>query len=207
MSRVPDLDPGQEASLVQRLRAGEDDAYRALLELYGGSLLRAARRLLRDEDEAADALQEAFLSAFRSIDKFQENSRLSTWLYKIVVNHSLMRLRSRRAKGVESLDDLLPQFDETGHHLVPPSPWRTESDSPRDAAQRSEEEAIVRAAIDRLPDPYRTVVVLRDLEGLETAEVADLLQINANTAKVRLHRARQALRTLLDPVFGVEVVT
>lgn len=186
-----------EAPLRARLQAGEPAAFEELVNANAGRMLAVARRLLRDEEEALDAVQEALLQAFLGLDRFQGGSRLSTWLHRIVVNASLMRLRSRRRRREEPIEDLLPQFAEDGHRLDVQGPW------PEDAHTRLETlelRGAVREAIDRLPEKHRTVLLLRDIEGLANDEVASLLGIRPEAAKMRLHRARQALVTLLDPV-------
>ncbi len=160
-------------------------------------MLAVARRLLRDEDDARDAVQEAFLAAFRSISQFEGSARLSTWLHRIVVNAALMKLRSRQRKPEEAIEDLLPSFLEDGHRVDHHAPGWPE---PVDVLlQRKEVCSLVRRSIDRLPSSYRTVLLCRDIEGLDTGEAAALLGISENAVKIRLHRARQALRTLLDP--------
>jgi len=155
--------------------------------------------LLRDEHEAEDAVQESFLAAFRSIGGFEGGAKLSTWLHRIVVNRSLMRLRSRRRHPEGAIDDLLPGFDDTGHHSVSVLGFAASAD---ELLERRETRALVRHAIDQLPEIYRTVVVLRDVEELDTEEAADALGITTTAVKVRLHRARQALRTLLEGSLG-----
>ncbi len=164
----------------------------------GGAMLAVARRLLRDEEAARDVVQEAFTSAFRSIHAFREASRLSTWLHRIVVNAALMHLRRTGRRPEAPIDDLLPTFDETGHHrnAVEPYPITAEA-----ALIEKETRARVRTCIDRLPTTYRTVLMLRDIEELSTAEAAKLLDISENAVKIRLHRARQALATLLGGTF------
>lgn len=186
---------GDEGELLAALRSGRESAYETVIRKYGGRLLAVARRMLRNEDDAQDALQEAFMAAFRSLQSFEGNARLSTWLHRITVNACLMRLRTQRRKGEEPIDDLLLRFDDTGHHLVPPSSWSERSDL---ALDRDETRAHVRACIDRLPETYRMILMLRDIDELDTEETARLLGITANAVKVRLHRARQALRQLLD---------
>jgi RNA polymerase sigma-70 factor (ECF subfamily) len=186
---------GDEAELVRSLRRGDAAAYEFLVRSYAGRLLSVTRRLLGDEDEARDAVQEAFLSAFKSIEGFQGESRLSTWLHRIAVNHALMRLRSRRRRPEEKIEDLLPRYQDDGHMLHPAEPWPELSD---ERLAREETRARVRDAIARLPEGYRTVLVLRDIEELDTAEVAAQLGMTTNAVKTRLHRARQALRELLD---------
>jgi RNA polymerase sigma-70 factor (ECF subfamily) len=160
-------------------------------------MLAVARRLLRTEEDSADAVQDAFLCAFRSLDGFEGNSALGTWLHRIVVNVCLMRLRARSRSREVRIDDLLPTFDETGHHGRPVRAWE---DQALARLSQAETRAHVRASIDRLPNSYREVLLLRDIEELDTEQTAQQLGINPGAVKTRLHRARQALRTLLEPV-------
>jgi RNA polymerase sigma-70 factor (ECF subfamily) len=188
-----------EPDLVSRLKSGEEEAFERLVREHGGRLLAVARRFLRHEEDARDAVQEGFLSAYRSIDKFERGSRLSTWLHRIVINACLMRLRTRRRKPEEPIEDLLPQFQPDGHQVGHPTPeWEGSAEM---LLALSETRSIVRRAIDRLPDSYRAVLLLRDIEELSTEETARSLDITANAVKIRLHRARQALRALLEPHF------
>ncbi len=184
-----------EATLVAGLRRGDDAAFELLVRTYGGRLLQVARRFLREED-ARDALQEAFLSAFKSIHRFDGNAKISTWLHRIVVNAALMRLRKKSTKVEESLEPLLPTFLEDGHRENPGQGW---PESPEETVGREQMRGIVRNAIDRLPFKYRSVVLLRDIEELSGAETGELLGLTPNAVKVRLHRARRALRELLEP--------
>lgn len=186
----------QEAELVAGLRAGDGSAFEVLVRMYMPVLLRVARRMMRSEEDARDAVQDAFVSAFRSLGGFSANARLSTWLHRIVINACLMRLRTQRRHPEEAIEDHLPRFAEDGHQLVPNVHW---SENAEAVLARNEIGSVVRAAIDRLPASYREVLVLRDLEELSTEEAAQLLGVTPNAAKIRLHRARQALRTLLDP--------
>jgi RNA polymerase sigma-70 factor (ECF subfamily) len=190
-----------EKTLVSRLRSGDEAAYEALVRAHGGRLLAVARRFLRDEEDARDALKEAFLSAFRSIDSFEGGSRLSTWLHRILVNQALMKLRTRRRTPERSLNELLPQFLEDGHSVHAFLPWREPAEA---AVGRREIRDLVRKSVGELPVSHRTVVLLRDIEGLDTEETARLIGISENAVKVRLHRARQALRALLDPQLRTE---
>lgn len=186
-----------EEQILAELQRGDDAAFERLVRVHGGRMLAVARRLLRDEEEARDAVQEALLAAFRSIGRFQGSCRLATWLHRIVVNAALMRLRSRQRKPEEAIDDLLPKFAEDGHRVDHSAPgWAEPADV---LLQRGEVRVLVRRCIDRLPESYRTVLLFRDIEGLGTGEVAELLGVTENAVKIRLHRARQALRTLLDP--------
>jgi RNA polymerase sigma-70 factor (ECF subfamily) len=191
------IDPALgDKQLLERLRAGEEAAYEELVRSQGGRLLAVARRFLRSEEDARDAVQEAFLAAFRSIDRFEGEARISTWLHRIVVNAALMKLRTRRRKPEQSIEELLPSFLEDGHMAAPASPWRSDE---LDPVERRELAALMRESIESLPDSYRNVLLLRDIEGLDTEETARAMGISPGAVKTRLHRARQALRGLLEP--------
>ena len=184
-----------EAALLQGLKKGEDWAFEALVRTFGARMLSVARRIVGNDEDARDVVQAAYLSAFRAIGAFEGSAQLSTWLHRIVVNTALMRLRSRRRKPEESIEALLPAFQADGHFVD-----RFSSDKSLAADQlleRKETRRIVRAAIEELPEAYRTVLILRDIEEMSTKEVADALEITTSAVKVRLHRARQALFTLL----------
>jgi RNA polymerase sigma-70 factor (ECF subfamily) len=194
---LPASDLSDDAQLVTRLRTGDHAAFEELVRKFGGRLLATARRYLRSDDDACDTLQDAFLCAFKAIGTFRGQSQLSTWLHRITLNSALMRLRVRRrqplADGV-GIDELLPQFDPAGN-------WSSESRSTMPAhasLEISETKAMVRRCIERLPETYRIVLILRDLDELDTGEVATLLGVTPNNVKVRLHRARQALKVLIE---------
>lgn len=197
-STMAEADRDDEA-FVDALRRGDREAFARLVDEQSPRMLAVARRYLRDEDEARDVVQEAFVSAFRGIAAFAAGSRLSTWLHRITVNAALMRLRSRGRRPETSIEELLPRFAEDGHRLDPGRPWPETADV---ALERSETRALVRSAIDRLPETYRTVLLLRDIEQFDTGETAAMLDITTNAVKIRLHRARQALRELLAPHLG-----
>ncbi len=191
----------EELSLLASLRAGDARAFEVLVRQNTGRMLAVAKRLLSNEEDAMDAVQEAFLSAYKAMGSFQGGSRLSTWLHRITVNAALMRLRKRGRKSEVAIEDLLPKFSDDGHQASPAVQWRDSASMPLEA---EETKRLVRRAIDQLPDIYRTVLLLRDIEELDTEETARMLDMNLNTVKVRLHRARQALRALLDPAMQGE---
>jgi len=188
-----------DAVLLDGLRRGDDHAFATLVRQHAGRMLMTARRLLRDGHEAEDAVQEAFVSAARAIGGFAGDARLSTWLHRIVVNTALMRLRSRRRRREEPIDDLLPRFDADGHHAEGVVGWETPSDV---LLERRQTRAMVRRCIDELPERYRTVILLRDIEEMDTEETARSIGSTPNAVKIRLHRARQALGTLLARELG-----
>jgi len=188
-----------DVALLERIRAGDERTCEALVRQHAGRMLAVARRFLRTEEDSADAVQDAFLSAFRSLEGFQGNSALGTWLHRILVNVCIMRLRARSRSREVRIDDLLPTFDQSGHHSHPVRAWEDEALA---RLTRSETRAHVWACIDRLPDAYREVLLLRDIEELDTEQTAQQLGIHPGAVKTRLHRARQALRTLLEPVYS-----
>lgn len=193
-----------DPALLAALRAGHEWAFETMVRLYGGRLLAVARRFTRNDADAQDVVQSAYLSAFRALSEFEGACQLSTWLHRIVVNTALMRLRSRRRKPEESIEDLLPAFQEDGHHVEQFSEWGAPADQ---LMERKETRATVRACVERLPENYRAVLMLRDIEELSTQDVATMLTMTPTAVKVRLHRARQALSTLLRQEYAQPVVT
>lgn len=185
-----------ETKLLGQLQSGDPAAFEQLVRQHGGRMLATARRFFNDEQDAADAVQDAFISAYKGIKTFKADSLLGTWLHRIVVNSCLMRRRSRDRRPTVAIEDLLPQFDETGHHCAP---VRAFHDTPPEKLAAKELRQLVRDSIDRLPESYREVLMLRDIEQLDTEMTAETLGLSAGVVKVRLHRARQALRTLLAP--------
>lgn len=189
----------EEQALLAGLRAGSDSAFETLVRTTSPRLLAVARRIVGSDEDARDVLQEAYASAFKSIGRFEGNAKLSTWLHRIVVNMALMRLRTRKRKPEESIEPLLPAFKDDGHMMQAAGQWDDGADV---ALERAEVQSYVRAQIDKLPDTYRTVLLLRDIEEMSTNDVATLLDTTENAVKIRLHRARQALRGLLAERFG-----
>ena len=193
----PSCEQEAEAQRLARVRAGDEEASAALVRKYGGHMLAVARRFLRCHEDSADAVQDAFLTAFRRLDQFEGLSSLGTWLHRIAVNACLAKLRAQSRRRAVPIANLLPRFDETGCHTRPVRPW---PDGALSQLMRDETRVQVRACIDRLPELYRTVLLLRDIEELDTEQTAQQLGITPGGVKTRLHRARQALRTLVEPL-------
>jgi len=187
-----------ETAMLAGMQAGNDDAFEACVRVYCSRMLLVARGILKNEEDARDAVQDAFLSAFKEIGNFRGESLLGTWLHRIVVNAALARMRTRRRHPEPSIEDLLPHFGDDEHQIDPPAPWKETSEV---TLQRQESRELVRRCIGQLPEVYRTVLLLRDIEGLDTEATARMLGTSPGVIKTRLHRARQALRTLLDPHF------
>jgi RNA polymerase sigma-70 factor (ECF subfamily) len=188
-----------EAELVAKLQAGDAAAYRRFVELNSANVYHVALKLLGDEQEAEDVLQETFLNAFRSIDRFKGRSKLSTWIYRIANNASLMRLRKREQTTAFSLDRA-PSIEagmesHESHYLVD---W---SQLPDDQLLSAEARWEMERAIAELPETLRSAFVLRDVQGLSGAETAEVLGITVQAVKNRLHRARLRLRDRLSGYF------
>lgn len=186
-----------EADLVRALKAGERRACAELVRRYSSQVYSVALRILGTPEEAEEAYQETFISACQKIASFRGDSQLGTWLYRIATNAALMRLRKHRHVTL-SLDAPL----ETEDGMVIPrnlADWRFD---PHKVALTSELREVLEKAIRELPETLRTVFVLRELEGLSTAETAKALGISESAAKVRLHRARLMLREYLTPYVG-----
>lgn len=190
MCRVSD----EERVLIRRLQAGDKEAFEVIVRVYGPRMLVIARHFLPVEQDARDALQVAFLSAYRSIGEFGGKEVLSTWLNRIVVNTALLQTRSRKRRREDPIEELLPRFDVQGA-------WIEKHESQFNLAEQFLEQRdtseLVRRCIVRLPDNYRNLLLMRDIEELEYKEIAMLLDENVNALKIRLHRARLALRCLL----------
>lgn len=188
-----------EATLLEGLRAGDAAAFRRLVELNSANVYNVALKLLGDEHEAEDVLQETFLSAFEAIERFEGRSQLSTWLYRIAYNASLMRLRKRKQMTSFSLDSPLSEDDgdltSRSRHLVD---WTT---VPDDHLLTSEAREEMDRAIAELPETLRSTFVLRDIQGLSGIETAEVLGITVQAVKNRLHRARLRLRDRLSDYF------
>ena len=189
------LDSPADTATVARLKGGDLQAFEMIVRRYGGRLLTTARRLLGNDHDAQDAVQETFISAFNSIASFRGDARLFTWLHRIVVNAALAQLRRRRRWSEVPIHDLLPRFEANGCWAEGTAPSFGAVETLTDARDTRQ---AVRRCITQLPDIYRSVLILRDIEELDTSEVGRMLSINVNTVKIRLHRARQALKSLID---------
>ena len=183
-----------ETALAESVRAGDARAFETLVRRETPRLLSVARRILSNEDEAREAVHQGFIAAYRAREQFQGDARLSTWLHRIVVNKSLDLLRARLRRPEDAIEDLLPRFLDDGHHQERFATW-PEMESVIDRGRLSQ---TVRDAIASLPESFRLVLLLRDIEEMSTDETAEALGITPNAVKLRLHRARLALRTLLS---------
>ncbi|BCG89174.1 RNA polymerase sigma factor [Mesorhizobium sp. 113-3-9] len=184
--------PSGDVLLVQRALAREAGAFRAIIKTHNQLLYRIARGVVRNDAEAEDIVQEAYMRAFASLGSFRGDSSLATWLSRIVINEALGRLRKRRHTVA------MPENPEAQIIRFPINP----SDDPERTMAQRQILALVERATDSLPDIYRVVFVARVIEGLSMEETADLLGVRPETVKTRLHRARTLLRKALDDEIG-----
>jgi RNA polymerase sigma-70 factor, ECF subfamily len=187
-----------ESALIDRLRAGEVTALETLMERYTDRVYRLARGVTRNTADAEEIVQDVFLRLFRKIDGFDGRAALSTWIYRITVNAALSKRRGKAKELEVPLESDLPTFKPDGHREGDRSfvlaDW---SPTPEDRLLSGEAREVLSRALDDLPDTYRTVLVLRDVEELSTEETAELIGESIASVKSRLHRARMALRERL----------
>lgn len=198
---VPELET-DDNTLAARAAAGDDSAFETLVHRYQARVFRLACRLTGDAD-AADVLQETFLQVYRHLSSFRGESHFGTWLYRIATNAALMHRRVAKRRAAESLEDYLPRFDAEGVHAATPAELQIASRAD-EILDRETLAARARDVIGRLPDLYRDAFVLRDLEEMSTAHVAEVLGIEPAAVRQRVHRARLMLRGYLSDLLGVK---
>jgi RNA polymerase sigma-70 factor, ECF subfamily len=183
----------EDTALVASIGRHDQGAFESLMRRHNGRLFRVARAILKDDGEAEDVLQDAYLDAYRNMSRFRGDSQLGTWLVRIVVNHALMRLRRRKR------DSVVVSIDDRGGRAVDgPGEFQDHvSESPTAAALRGEIRRLLERRIDELPVAFRTVFVLREVEELSGEETAECLGIPPATVRTRLFRARALLREAL----------
>ena len=173
-----------DEDVVARVRGGDSAVFEILMRRYNQRLFRAARAILRDDADAEDAVQQAYLAAYAQLDQFAGAARFSTWLTRIAIREALGKLRTRKRRGEVELD---VQQEET---MMKDEPDET----PEQYANRRELSGLLEAAVDQLPEIYRVVFMMREVEQLSTSECAEVLELSEEAVKVRLHRARAMLR-------------
>lgn len=196
---VPAVEPTDEA-LATRAAAGDDHAFELIVCRYSARVYRLAGRLTTETD-AADVLQDTFLQVHRHLGSFRGDSRFSTWLYRIATNAGLMHRRTRSRRPTEPLDAFLPSFDAAGAHRGTPAQLRVVAHA-EELIDRQVLAGRAKEGLARLPDHYREAFVLRDLEEMPTADVAEVLGIEPAAVRQRVHRARLMLRGYLQDVVG-----
>ena len=185
-----------ELALVHAAKAGDVSAFEQLVKRYDRNVFRIAQHITQNREDAEDVVQDAFLKAYENLEQFQENSKFYTWLVRIAVNESLMKLRKRRTDKTVSLDQDIETEEDTMPREV--ADW---SPNPEQLYKQGELKEILTKTINGLPASFRTVFVLRDVEGLSTEETAEALGLSIPAVKSRLLRARLQLRERLNKFF------
>ena len=182
-----------DTTLVERVREGDRPAFDEIMRRYEEKVFRLAVGMMKNREDALDAVQDAFLNVYRKLDTFKGQAAFSTWLYKVALNSIYMKLRSRRRhQPVESLEDHPEEaFDPNGYLLVPVRDWSARAD---DIVLRKELAGVLEEAVAAMPEEYRAIFTLRDVDELSNQEVADILGLTLAATKTRLHRARLFLR-------------
>jgi len=188
---------GDENALLARARLKDEAAVRDLIRLHNRRLFRMARSILRDDDEAEDAVQEAYVKAFTRLAQFREEAAFGTWLCRIVLNEALGRLRRRRA----AVDRISVETTGLGAEIIP-FPFTSRPADPEQSMEQQQIRQLLERAIDDLPDGFRAVFVARLVEGMSIEETAELFGLKPETVKTRLHRARRLLQKNLEDQLG-----
>ena len=188
-----------DEDLVARARTKDFAAFEELVDRYEDKIFRLAFRFVRNETEAKEIVQDTFLLVWRKLDTFKGDSQFGSWLYRVATNTALMRLRAQRRHPEISTEELpVDYLDNYGQLPAAGENW---AKRPDDELQSDELRRRIQKAVDELPDIYRTVFLIRDVEGLSTEETAEVLEISIPTVKTRLHRARLALRDAITRYF------
>jgi RNA polymerase sigma-70 factor (ECF subfamily) len=191
---VDALENSPELALIASILAGDREKFHLLIRPYETQLYRTAVALLKNEADAEDVVQDAVLKAYRKLASFRGDSKFSTWLIAITLNEARGRLRRDNRAAVDSIDEL--REGNTDYTPAPLTDWR---EVPLAMLERQEIRALVQKAVSELPDSYREIVTLRDVEELSVNDTASLLGISISSVKVRLHRARMMLQKKLAP--------
>ena len=205
MSDARDNLPIREASdedLMFRYRDGEEDAFTEIVRRYRTRIVNTAYRVVGDFAKAEDDAQETFIRVYRNAHRYKSIAKFSTWIYTIALNVARNELRNTKRKKLVSLDAFGANTDSDPSTYEIPD----ESSKPDEEAERDQLRTIFNAAIVKLPERYRTVFVLRDVQGLSYEEMAEILKIPKGTVKSRMNRARQKFKELIEPIVGESVV-
>lgn len=190
-----DFDALSDEELVARAQSGEYDAYEEIVRRYQDKAFRLAFSLMKNETDAQDVVQEAFLNMYRKLDTFKGQSQFGSWMYRVVVNAALMRLRKKKRRSEVPVDDDEGEFREDDYYVASVPEWRVRAD---EAAENRELRQKIIEAVDELPPKYQTVFLLKEVEGLPLKEIAEVVDLSVGGVKSRLHRARLHLRATLE---------
>lgn len=200
----PRKSTADDAAIIERLQQGDQDALEAIFNLYSAKLYNVAKRILGDDADTEEVIQDVFWTAYRKAKSFKGDSRFSTWLYRLTVNAALGRVRRSKKKKEVEYDEFLPKFQKDGHHLVRPVvDW---SDTLDEKYAQDEVHALIGQALEQLKPIDKSVIVLSDLEDLSDKEIAVTLGLTVSAVKTRLHRARLFMRGVLAAKLGHSAV-
>jgi RNA polymerase sigma-70 factor, ECF subfamily len=192
-----------DLSLLKGLRAGDSSALEVLMGRYAARVYRLAQGITRSASDAEEVVQDVFMTIYRKGDSFEGRSALGSWIYRVTINTALNRRRGKRQEVETSIEEHLPAFVEDGHRAGDRTYVLADWSQDPEAALLSEEtRGLLNRAIDSLRDDYRTVLVLRDVEDLPNAEIAETIGESVASVKSRVHRARMALREQLTRHLG-----
>ena len=194
-----DIEEIPEEELITQLCNGEESSYIFLMRKYGRRLYAIAKRYTNSDEDTKDCVQQTYIKVFSNINKFEKRSSLWTWMRRIIINISIKTVQSKHRGQEIPISDLLPDIDSDD--IRTETNWQFK-ESVDVIISRKESAEMVRNAIYSLPQDYRMVLLLRDIEGYTTEEVADILEISISASKTRLHRARSALKKLLEPLMN-----
>lgn len=192
-----------DLELLEKIKAGDYQAFEQIVLRYQDRVYGLALSMLRDEVDAQDVVQETFLNVFRKVASFRGDAAFSSWLYRITANNAMMKLRTRKRDTTVSLEENMPRFDSEGHFAVPMQDWTRRVDDVLESRELGEQ---IKAAVAQLPEKYRIVFLLSDVEELSMKEVGDILELSIPNVKTRLHRARIFIRQALAEYLAIERV-
>lgn len=189
----------EESKLVELLNKGDKDAQEYFVKIYYSNMFSIAYRYLNNKEDIKDVIQDSFIKAIQKIDQFRGRSSLKTWLTTIVINNCLMKIRAQKRNMEVPAEDHLPRFDNDGFRIEDKTVIRK---SPEDLVHNKQNNRYIKQALESLPDHYRAIILLRDIEGYSEKETAERLEITVSNVKSRLHRARLMLKKFLGEYFG-----
>lgn len=199
MQRVEDSATDRtDRDLFSAAKSGDYQAFEEIVRRYHDRVYRLAYGMMKNEAEASDVVQDTFLNVFRHLDSFRADAAPGSWIYRIAANSALMRLRTKRRKPLLSIEDAPAGTDGDTRSIWPVGEW---TQAPDDKLLTKELMARIEDAISRLPEKYRLVLLMRDVEGMDNAEVADTLGLTLPTVKARLHRSRLFVRDEIERYF------
>ena len=187
-----------EEDLVRKFQGGDLEAFDKLAQIYQKKIYGLSFNLTRNQMDAQDVAQEVLLTIYRKIHTFQGKSAFSSWVYRVTLNATYMKLRSKKKEPKISIEDMLPSFNSSGYQQEKIQDWSENTES---LLFSNETKSVIKKAVDQLPEKEKVVFMLRDVEGLSTEKVGEILELTIPAVKSRLHRARLFLRKKLSGYF------